>query len=299
MFVPSSSIIDETDHDDLFRYDLNMSSTYLPGSPDEHDFGYESTDFQGHVAWDTFHVAGLPVSYQPFLDVEHARSPPWGHTWRNFEGVLGLRFNQTRPSQTTPNKQPPIASPWWGIVQLGLLDRNLFSIEIPRSFSDGIGELSLGAINPKYGHSEFKRLPVVDKDDDVWAVSADSLTLESSDDPIHEDFPPGATAVFTADWYSTSPLDLVLRIREALGVRCPFRFCEIPCDGRENLPDLVFGLAGQELRITAFEYAPMVLQDGANRCFFNMYSTERLYGGTPYQGGTVFLGIPFMNAFYR
>ena len=69
----------------------------------------------------------------------------------------------------------------------------------------------------------------------------------------------------------------------------------MPCELRKGLPDLVFGIGGQNFTLTAFDYAPE-MEDGAggSMCSLEIYSTEG-----EYPVNAIVLGKQFLSAYYR
>ncbi|KAK3685771.1 aspartic peptidase domain-containing protein [Podospora appendiculata] len=301
LFVPSLLLdTSETGNDDILRFSSNESSTFVSIQPDAYT-DFAGVIFSGELAVDTFMIAGVEVAQQPFINADSADPIAWIHLWFGYEGALGLspKWNTTLHPTQTPS---PLAM----MVSQGLLDRNLFAIDVPRGPRlDGdqisrIGEISFGGINPAYDASRFSVLPLDNYTDAMWAVSAQSLTWENGSSPIHEEFEQPTLALFTTEWFISVPRAWYERIQEAVVPDCGFVWCFIDCELRAKLPNFTFGIAGQNFTLTPFDYAPVVVTPSQRQmCSFDIESTSGVLGsGDPVLERSIILGTPFLNAFY-
>lgn len=297
--MPSAAIKDDTDNPDIFRYFSNQSSTFVPGPPGLIRHKYAGVTFDGELVNDTVQIATLSVEDQPFINAAYAYASEI-HFWMGYDGVLGLS-----PRWDTSGDDPEMPSPWSQMVQRGLLDHNLFAIDVPR-IPGGEGELSLGNINQKYYNQKFRSIPLAsDEKDKIWMVTANSLTWKNHTHPMHREFTENAKAIITADWYIALPAAWATRIHNDVKPLCGIAgpiFCEVECSAREHLPNFVLGLGSDNFTLTAYDYAPMRLdKDQREWCSFDVYSIEALFDGNDgaYSQATVVIGLPFLNAFYR
>ncbi|KAH8892586.1 acid protease [Thozetella sp. PMI_491] len=305
LFVPSIDLDESrTGNTDLLRYDAKMSSTYVP-SPERSYVGYAGVVFSGNITLDTFRIAGVEVEQQPFINALSATPIGWIHLWFGYDGALGFgpHWNRTaHPSNTS--------SPLAMMVSEGLLDSNVFAVDIPRGPRRGdevasIGELSIGGINPAYESSEFAALEVIDYGDgwveDMWLVGAQSITWENETHPIHKECGNLGIAAMTSFWYMTVPQAWHREIFRSIDPppQCGF-LCFIDCEARSRMPNLTIALGGHNFTITPFDYsAVMESEDGQRICTFDIYPTEPYLGTTdPILQKTIVLGRPFLNAFY-
>ncbi|KAI6081710.1 aspartic peptidase domain-containing protein [Hypoxylon rubiginosum] len=303
LFVPSATL--DLSHAspgyNIFRYYSNESSTFVPGPPGQrHTVNHGLVHFGGEVAFDDFIIANVHTKHQPFINIDEAYQTALLALWWDHDGVLGLspRWNTSANYSSTP-------SPWSVMVDQGVLDHNLFALDIPRGPNHlddpQMGELSFGGINPKYESSNFAALPIVQDNDRVWAVEAQSVTWTNKTHPIHYQFD-NTTAIFTTDWVVALPDPMAKELASSLSqwVFCNVYWCWVECAAREHMPDFVFQLAGQNFTVTAFEYAPMaVSQYKEPRCSFDIWSSEAyLNPEHPVAAGSILLGTPFLNAFY-
>jgi saccharopepsin len=309
LFVPSASIENDAGNDEIMYYFANHSATSAPAKPPAWlTYAYSGVIFEGPVMLDYFHVAGLKVAHQPFLNAEEARSQGFIDFWMGYDGVFSL--GPTRNSSATATALP--CAPWENLVHQGLLERNVFAIDIPKgpdtgSNRPGQGAISLGDINPRYRSSNFSTLPLVGESDRAWTISANSLTWADTggdDDshPLHVEFPVGAQAVITSDFFLALPPSWISVIQRRLQLDCGFAgiFCQIECNKRNKLPNFVFGLGKHNFTLTPFDYAPMKIgpSDKQPHCYFDIFPTTVFRQHEAQYNATLVLGIPFLNAFY-
>ena len=294
LFVPSVDCIGKlcNKFGDTFQFQSSLSSTFQPGSSPWAHTSYAGANFGGPIAHDSLHIAGLEIKDQAFINAEMASSQGWISFYVNYDGVLGLapRWNASLAKTPTP-------SPWTSMVNQSLLDRNLFAIDLPHAPYDyrappRLGEISFGGINPKYGSSDFTSLPLSNYTDQAWTIEAQSLTWTNRTHPIHATFSTFTLAGFdSASWYIGLPGTLANEINAQVRPTCGVLFCAVVCARRHEMPDLVFGIWGREVRVSALEYALEVEQ---GMCLFNVVPVPR--GAFPVDA--IVLGTPVLNAFY-
>lgn len=299
LWVQSSECRDSPCLEHVFTYSSKNSSSYEPGHK-RLWVDYLGLVLTGNLTFDTLHVAGIDISKQPFINVLYANPRGFLYFYNTYDGVLGLA-----PRWNTSTGDLEAASPWMKMVQDGVLDSNMFSIELPHEPLDfqgpiRTGEITFGGINPKYApcESAFKALPLSNYSDRAWITSAESLTLTFSNGsaPLHEEFGEFTLAGFdVATFYLGLPGHWAETVHKALNVDCGFIWCFVPCELRHRLPNITFGIGGQELTITAFDYAPMIRDpNNSPLCMVTIWSVSR----NDYPVNAIVLGTPFMNAFY-
>ncbi|KAK8127258.1 hypothetical protein PG984_008366 [Apiospora sp. TS-2023a] len=279
LFVPNASLSTQycSPGFEMFRYRANESSTAKPTDLGWYHMEQNLVVFSGPAALDTFRIGGgdLRVERQPFVAVEHAQPASLLHLWMNYDGVLGLSPRWNSPAEPTASHLP---SPWARMVRDGVLDDNVFAIEVPRAARGGFdydgsngdvgptaGAMTFGGVADKYRDAEFATLPLVVRDDDrAWAVAAHSVRWANQTQPIDYRFNASTIAVFSTQWIIGLPGPLAARIHRSIpewaGKQCGMGLlCFINCAARRHLPDLVFELAGQSFTVTAFQYAYRVV----------------------------------------
>ncbi|KAI1378155.1 acid protease [Hypoxylon crocopeplum] len=303
LFVPSADLDTRyTSPGDMFQYFSNESSTFIPEpTGNRQSVEYGLVDFDGDLVFDTFRIAGVETTHQPFINADSAHPAGWMDLWSGYDGALGLS-----PGWDTPMNYSSTPSPWSVMVNQSVLDRNLFAIDVPRggNYVDDpqMGEMSFGGINPKYDSSRFVALPTIQHDDRMWAVEAQSVTWTNETHPIHHEFD-NIMAVVTTDWIIALPGSMARQIQESVSqwTGCGFLWCFIDCDIRKRLPDFIFEIAGQNLTLTPFDYAPLTIGPGGQRlCSFDIWSSRAFHDrNSPIPEEALILGTPFLNAFYR
>ncbi|KAF2189340.1 acid protease [Zopfia rhizophila CBS 207.26] len=229
-------------------FNSSESSTYIP-STDYLYVVYDGVAFEGNVSLDTLNVAGLGILSQVFLNAVDAHEVGWLDWYFDYDGVLGFAPNHVG-----------FPSPWENIVNAGLLDRNLFSISPPtgnRNFENPRvnGELVLGGLPQDFFEEQSMRLPLVFSPYwwAQWATTLQTLTFGNSS----QEFSESAVAYF-----STSVPSILLPgnwgkiILDVIGPTNHTSFFDsFPCEKREYLPDLTFGIGGRDVSLNAFQYA--------------------------------------------
>ncbi|KAK8130606.1 hypothetical protein PG999_002986 [Apiospora kogelbergensis] len=252
----------------LVRNTVRRASRYFATVPENSDLGWyyieqNLVDFSGPAALDTFQIGGgtLRVPGQPFVAVEHAQPMSLIHLWLNYDGVLGVSPRCEMPAVPTASRLPSL---WSRMVQTGVLDDNIFDIEVPHamrgSFQDPevgptTGEMTFGGVSAKYRDAKFAALPLMRDDDRVWAVETQSVRWENKTEPINYRFNSSTIAVFST---------------------------------------------GRSFTVTAFQYAYQVVSpEEGDQCTFNIFPTSRFAKkGGPIPKDALILGSPFLNAYY-
>ena len=305
LFVPSADInrggLDDR-YENFLHFFANQSHTYDPGN-ETAETSYWTNTYEGNLSHDEFRIAGLSIPAQPFINADESRVLGFIDFWFGYDGVLGLspRWNSSRYGAPAP-------SPWFSLVDRGLLDQNIFTLDLPHGPRDAAGEtrtgsMTFGGIDPKYAGSHFTSVPLSGYTDQAWTVEAHSVTWHNKTHPISKNFQNYTLAGFdTSMWYLGFPGSLARDItRSVPSAECDPIFCFVDCEARKNMPDLTVRLLGlqadtvEEFTITAFDYAPEVkLPRKQRQCMFNLVSTD-----DQYPVDAIVLGTNFLAPFYR
>lgn len=299
LFVPAAGCRGDCDHNDAdLRFYANRSSTYASLTPHT-ELVYATDNVAGELASDTFRIAGLEIENQQFINADSMNPRGFFSIYYGFDGALGLAPRINHP--VTPDRLTLAPSPWSMMVNQSLLDNNLFALELPqgvRNWQDinRAGEISFGGINDKYRLRKCSRLPLSNYSDQVWAVEAQFVAWENETHSIREDFSNLTLAAFdTTSWFLGLPGYWPEKIYASVEHECDFVFCYVDCLARKKMPNISFGLAGQDFTLTPFDYTFEMMTPTKQRiCFFNLLSTQG-----DYPVNTIVLGTPFMEAFYR
>ncbi|KAK8108864.1 candidapepsin-3 precursor [Apiospora sp. TS-2023a] len=295
-FLPSAELA--TYHseigDDSRIYFGNGSTTYASWDPKQFRDQYGVFWVQGPLATDTLRIAGLDLPHQPFLHADSYDAFMIDFFMTGYDGVLCL-------SPHTADDSSPFPSPWFTMVRRGMLERKLLAMSIPNEAAGNTGALTFGGIDPAYASSPFRSIPLVGNGE-AWSVPLRSLGWADASDPLHHDFPAGATAVLTTETYVAVPRSFQRRWASdvVLGCDAMDKQCEVDCARRTDMPDVVVGLGDHEFRIKAFQYAaPVVREDGREMCVLSMMDIDQVLDPPRPDGGVELLfGLPFLRAFY-
>ena len=231
-------------------YNSSMSSTYDANGTSATSTwaGYE---YDGFLSQDTIHFGNLDLGNLTFEEWTTASCIDPVCINRGYDGVLGL------------------APPWMGnaraqnvlllMLAQNILDSPIFSLKLPLYEQDE-GEILFGAVNPLLNSSAFVTFPVINSTADgrvnnSWTVPASHVSLDTPV-PLELNLPPDAYAVLdTAIPYIMLPSQMARNITAAIGGSPgPYWFHHVPCERRQELPNLLFTLAGHNVTITPFHY---------------------------------------------
>jgi hypothetical protein len=298
LFVPSADCdYDCKDNGNLFFWS-NQSSTYTPHCR-ETDIVYGTDRVTGDLANDTFQIAGLTISDQTFLNA--ARFVPMGFIsfYFGYDGVFGLGPRFVHPRLDHQFSAP---SPWSNLVSRSMLPENIFTLTLPHGQqeipdSHRIGELTLGGPNPKYATANFTSLPVSNLTSQAWITEAQSITWHNTTYPLHYTFPPNTTfaVLDTTSWFLGLPGHAARNISASLDLQCALIDCFVDCNDRKKMPDLTFGIGGQEITVTAFEYVTEIYVSKQSVCVLDLYPTDNQYSS---EVDVVVLGRGLLEAFH-
>jgi hypothetical protein len=292
LFIPSISCWGawcdhQRQYDHNFRaFNSSLSTTYTPTTQTE-NLEYANMIFNGQIANDTFSFGSIKIKEQPFLEATDISPETFVHWYFNYSGVIGLSYGEE--NLTLP-------SPWRAIVDQKLLDRNIFSIELPQGPRDlqnprTNGALTIGGVNPKHAKAEFLDLPLAPGLS--WSVEVSSLSW-GNDSFLHQNFAPGAcTALFSAT--STSillPGYWASEITKKIGAKDPNGFfLSFPCENRNFLPNLIFTFgSGDKVSMSPFEYSFEMIGG-------NLTIPECMVGFERGRENRIVLGWPFLQNF--
>jgi len=203
----------------------------------------------------------------------------------SWDGLLGLA--------------PSSGNPFQNMAAQKLLDRNLFSLRLPRA-ADAKGEILFGAIDHDLYLGELKALPLLPRDgshaeevEGRWAVAATKLSI--GDASVDFD---GGVAVFETDFpFIGLPENYVTLLDRYLGMDNAGSSWEhlrsIDCSERRRLENITITLAGEAFVISPWEYTIEVeTADSGKRCASAFMPNE------DYGDENIVLGSAFLRAFY-
>jgi hypothetical protein len=244
---------------------------------------------------DTLQLGGVNVTHQKFGAADDMVRPPfspfWGWDDPNWDGILGL-------APSNHSSMLGLLNPLQNMKEQKLLDRNVFSLKLPRGEKDP-GEILFGGMNEDLFVGKLKSLPVVN-DPEIypplrgsWAVPATSVSIGNG------------TAYFEKDCVASIeselpviglPEDHVLMLLKYLGMerkgdREP---PSIDCSKRAELENLSIKLEKHNFVITPWEYTIEMQSEafGGKRCMTALYPLP------PFAKNYIALGTAFLKRFY-
>jgi len=263
MFVPSSNctLDPETARYCLphRRYNSTLSSTYKENMTAV-KLDYTGLWTQGNLSQDLLHIAGLTVENQTFEEATVWRSL-YANDWAPLDSALGLaRFRPQKSGSTVETK-----SPLQNMIHQKLLDRNIFSLKLPRT-DDELGELILGGFDRRYSKS-LVSLPLTNVmggnsptflfySSCGWQVGVSAMTLcamSGNQSPLNISLD-GFTAFISNSFeFISVPPKMSAQITQHLGL--DDELLDLPCYQRAELPNLTlsFGTNGV-LVLTPWQY---------------------------------------------
>ncbi|KAK8057465.1 aspartic endopeptidase Pep2 [Apiospora saccharicola] len=281
-FLPGAGIEDEEGgtRDDLNLYFANESTTYASGGHERLRREHGGVYFWGELTTDTFRIAGLDLSRQPFLHADRRR--------------------------TTSRRSLP-RDPAYGPATGHTGEEPVCHIH-PERGGRGVGRAHLRRYRPRLHLEPLPLRPARGarrrRGDLVGPAAVAQLTwANGSEDPLHQDFPAGATAVLTTEWFAAVPRAFRWRWARDVAVGCAIMHmhCEVDCARRAGMPDTVVGLGEHEFRVAARQYARPIIRarDGRELCLVSMVDAEQLRDPRGPLGGTnMVFGLSFLRAFY-
>jgi hypothetical protein len=249
----------------------------------------------GVLSRDTLHLSTFSIKNQTFgkFDYMFRYTPHWDASW---DGLLGLA-----PSNENSDSLD-LMNPLQNMVAQNLLDRNLFSLKLPRG-ADGRGEILFGEIDHDSYVGELKSLPLLPYDENHseeimgrWTVPASKLNI--GDGSL--DFE-GGVAVFETDFpFIGLPESYVMLVDQYLGMDNAGKSWDhlrsIDCSKRKLLGNITITLGEEDFVISPWEYtieADMTkLGIKGKRCV-SAFRPKEEYGDSNY----IVLGSAFLRAF--
>lgn len=304
--VPSANCSEPWYCDSHPLYNSSKSSTYEPDGTPTHVVGGLFTTW-GNASIDSFHIGQLEVKHQMFAEATVYRPPYFlPSSWHDAALTLSRKvvYNEIDADLDAP-------SPFQNMVEQGLLERNVFSLKLPRKVEE-TGLLLLGARGNDYNAETAVGLPLhSDRTrheeegyyflSGGWEVEPLYLSFGHGQGQILYDLS-GHTAALTS-WgpFLDLPKSFGNSIMEQIGANMAFG--TIKCDQvTPALPNLTIALRGigdrvEEFVMTYEDYAmdivrpPGIEDDECQLPFFQHEETEDV-------PKYIVLGTPFLRKYY-
>ncbi|KAK7541396.1 aspartic peptidase domain-containing protein [Phyllosticta citricarpa] len=270
-------------------FESSQSSTYL-GGPTIPEIPWRETVYRGHLARDVISFGPNGGTWnKSFTEATqvHTRSHS---TSAGSLGVFGLKSGGSFADSV---------SLFQGMLDAGHLDDKIFGIELPQGHRSG--QLTLGGLDHGLTLQDVDMMPATSSETLGWAVEAkyightDSgfslvVQLENCTAELDFNFPGFAF-----------PRPFLQNILNALDSPPEPGFTAdaitFPCDHRQQLPTITIGLAQNEYKLTAFEYAYEIgnEKNGLKMCAVRIHSAS---APPARRGSCMILGRQFFSTFY-
>ena len=287
----------------LHNFTSNDSLTYTPMPNSHYSVSWGSVTYDGPLGRDVVRISGVEIPDQVFMEWTDGTCVSILCLQGIVDGAIGLMPPWNRNNH--PN------SILRNLIEKGLLENHFFSLKLPANAND-TGELLLGDTNSDLYTGDLLKLPFVNATDDygslfadLWSVAVENITMNTPI-PLRYDLGPGAVAVLSsAVPYIVLPKELAKNLTLAIGAEPlqggismpPYM---LPCERRQELPPLTFGMGGHNLSLSAFDYTfELSLPNPpyeAPVCITTFWSIEDF--GYPDANAGIVLGSPFLKAFY-
>ncbi|KAN0089063.1 acid protease [Hyaloscypha variabilis] len=283
LFIPSSTC---TACFSANSYIAIKSSTHI-----RHNAAFTSSSHlfhsRGNLCYDTIRLSSNPtttIETQIFGEMEEMeRYLPWSE--ESWDGALGLAPGSGSEMGVLNN-----------LMNQGLLDKNVFSLRLPRGRGER-GEILFGDVDHDLYVGNLKSLQLVEEEKGRWAVAATGLSVNDREGLVLE--LNGGTAVFETDFpFIGLPEKYVRILDKKLGMKNAGKewgwVRSVDCSRRKLMQNITIGLGGEEFVVSPWEYtveADMGDLSGGRRCVSAFVPNED-------EGMDVVLGSVFLRAFY-
>jgi saccharopepsin len=286
LLIPSIYCLQECENHQ--RYKAYQSSLHTPHST-AFKKDYLRLSSEGILSEDTIDFVGHSIPKQMFLEADTINNHFTSRA--QIDGILGL-------APTIEASPLNHYNPFLNMISQNVLDRNLFSLKLPRG-PDDAGEILFGAIDHDMYLDSLKSLPLVHQGPvkspalggGRWAVSATSLNIGSKFTSLA-----GFKAVFETDYpFIGLPENQILLIDRSLGMK-RMRGDHYPdlvdCAKRRHMDNLTITLGDEDFVLSPWEYTIEIGSGDERRClsaFMPLPESEEKH---------ILLGSAFLRAFY-
>jgi len=257
------------------QYDSSASSTYVENG-ERFAIQYGTGSLTGFLSQDTVTINGLDVPDQVFAEAE--KEPGTTFVDAPFDGILGMGYPEISVDRVTPVFD--------NIMNLNVLDANVFSFYLARSLSDRVGgELVLGGTDSNYYTGEFGYVDVSVKG--YWQFNFGEVSVGNT-----RIVTSGKGIADTGTSLIVGPRAAINSILSAIGATDFEGLGVVRCDG-SNHPDVNVVIGGATYTLTASDYI-VPNADGGTYCITGFEGDL----SSLWIWGDVFLG-PYYTVFDR
>lgn len=292
-------------------YNASASSTSVvecgPGS-DLQEVHYMLRWF-GSRNRDTLNIGGLEMENMPFHSADHVNEMGF-LAFFDYDVVLGLpRYPANSTDRSDWNNRVGGPGPFHTMIENGMLERNLFSLAVPRTANAyDNGSLLLGSIDHDAYEGELSTFPISSIPKDVerfflgtgWHVDLNRMQFGSR----QYDFPYYHAVFTTVESFIQLPQQIWRDIMDDLGAETGgfTIFPVVDCNRRNEMPDLLFTLGPEKsiLGLSPWQYIVEfeIIPGNSDSivCYAPFWPLEE---EPPWPaGGAIVLGTGFLRSFY-
>ncbi|KAF4621960.1 hypothetical protein G7Y89_g14386 [Cudoniella acicularis] len=294
LVVLSSHCIRTGDHNcgNVSTYNSSLSSSYI--SHEDRFWGQYNRGFSANkLSEDLLHFAAIDLPHQKFAEaswfIKIDYFPFFNRDDYTWDGILGLAYNNLSSPLNLTN---PIQS----MKKRGLLDRNIFSLKLPRGRD--AGELLFGDVNKDLFIGSLKKLPVIVAPSKAefftgqWVIPATSVGAGNGS----AEFGEGSEATLDSDYPMIGfPADIAFLLNDYLGFKWE-RGSKTPpavnCQKRGEMENITITLGEHDFILTPWDYTVEIDADGLTLCVTVIWPMpDRVTG-------IIALGSAFLRKFY-
>jgi hypothetical protein len=239
------------------KYDSSKSSTYIANGT-KFEILYGSGPVSGFLSEDNIAVGGLSLNKFTFAEVTDVTGLGPAFSVGKFDGIAGLGY----PSISVDG----LPTFFGELSRQGIVSENEFAFYLEPA--SGItpattGELFLGGSDPSHYTGTVTYVPLIS--DTYWQVALDDLTVGGKSSTTTK-----KAIVDSGTSLLAGPTDEVKAIAKSVGAK-PFFLnpneYTVDCTAISSLPDIAFGLGGQQYTLTGKDY---VINVENVECLFGM-----------------------------
>lgn len=219
------------------KYDSSSSTSYKANGT-EFSIQYGSGSMEGFVSNDDITIGDLTIKGHDFA--EAVKEPGLAFAFGKFDGILGLAYDTISVNHMTPV--------FYGMINQGLLDANVFSFRLGSSEDDG-GEAIFGGIDENAYTGKITYVPVRRKA--YWEVELEKVSFG---DDVLELENTGA-AIDTGTSLIAVPTDVAEMLNTQIGAKKSWNGqYTVECSTVPNLPDLTMYFDGKPYPLKGSDY---------------------------------------------
>ncbi|KAL9614022.1 MAG: hypothetical protein Q9167_001502 [Letrouitia subvulpina] len=253
MIIPSINCTSCSSH---WKYNSTLSSSYEPNGT-EFELSSGAITGKGILSLDTITLGDyIQIPKHEFLEASQFREAPF--LFEAVDTTLSLAIDSPLREDTLNAPKEHLPGLLSTMKKENVLDRNIFSILLPRNEAD-LGEITFGAINDELYEGELSKHPLFPANTSDWQIEADFVAIvdQNGTTLFKQNLHGYSARLHTISPFIHLPRAVGEHLINATGADCSdsCHGCEVPCDSLSDLPNIVFGLGGHKIFVGAESYA--------------------------------------------